>query len=293
MRRNLWIAGGIALLLAALLVGAAWATEPVQATEASQPQHPLQNHVARGTVESVDGENVMLSTEKGKLELQISESTMLWVPGEPPTSTVELAIGDPVLTFGRRKEQEVGSRTFSARLVLVADDEELPRVLVRGRALTVTRQTIVVQTGSRERAITVLPRTRLWTAGERLDSLRDLHPGDTLIALGQPTELGQWIAGLVLIAGPEDATRQGPRGTVVELDVEELTLTIETRTGRQITVLASADTRIRIPGVETASLGDIAEGDRVTVLGRFDPEDPDLFLARAIGVLAAPDQAED
>ena len=77
------------------------------------------------------------------------------------------------------------------------------------------------------------------------------------------------------------------------LDAEELTLTIETRAGSQIAVRASADTRIRIPGVETTSFGDIAEGDRVAVLGRFDPTEPEVFLARAIGVLAAPDQAED
>ena len=293
MRRNLWIAGGVALLLATLLVGAAWATQAVQPTESTLARHPLQNHVARGTVESVDGEKVMLSTENGNLDVRISDSTMLWVPGEPPTSTVQLAIGDPVLAFGQRTEEEVGSSTLSARLLLVVDDDELPRVLVRGRALAVTRQTIVVQNGTRERAITVLPRTRLWTAGGRLDSLRELHPGDTLIALGQPTELGQWVAGLVMVAGPEDATRQGPRGTVVGLDAEELTLTMETRTGSQIAVHASADTRIRIPGVETASFGELGEGDRVAVFGRFDPGDRDVFLARAITVLAAPDQAEN
>jgi RNase P/RNase MRP subunit p29 len=244
-------------------------------------------------VESVDGEDVILSTEDGNLEVRISDNTLLWVPGEPPTSTVQLAIGDPILAFGQRTEDEVGASTFSARLVLVADDNALPRVLVRGRVLAVTRQTIVVQSSTRERAITVLPRTRLWSISGRLDSLRDILPGDTLIALGQPTEWGQWVAGLVMVTGPEDTTWRGLRGTVVGLDAEELTLTIETRAGSRIAVLASADTRIRIPGVETASLGEIAEGDRVAVLGRFDPEDPDLFLARAIGVLAAPDQAED
>jgi RNase P/RNase MRP subunit p29 len=96
-----------------------------------------------------------------------------------------------------------------------------------------------------------------------------------------------------MIVESEDATRQGLRGTVVGVDAEELTLTIETRAGRQIAVRASADTRIRIPGIETTSFGDIAEGDRVAVLGRFDPTDRDVFLARAIGVLATPDQAED
>jgi len=47
---------------------------------------------------------------------------------------------------------------ISARLVLVADEQELPRVMIRGRTLSVTRQTILVQSGNRERAVTVLPR---------------------------------------------------------------------------------------------------------------------------------------
>jgi hypothetical protein len=286
MKRNLWIAAGVAVVLAVLLAGAVWAAE------AAEPRKPLQDYVARGTVENVDGERVLLATEDGSLEILISDKTVLWVPGEPPTTTVQLAIGDPVLAFGQPTQDEAGSGTFSARLVLVAEDEELPKVVVRGRALAVTRQTIVVQSGNRERAITVLPRTRLWSTGGRLDSLRDVRPGDPLIALGHPTELGQWIAGLVMVIGPEDA-RRDLRGTVVGLDAAELTLTIETRDGNQITVQASADTKVRIPGIEEASFADIAEDDRVVVLGRFDPEDSSRFLARGIGVLAAPDRAGD
>ena len=61
-----------------------------------------------------------------------------------------------------------------------------------------------------KRAITVLPRTRLWSTSERLDSLRDIHPGDRLIALGQPTELGEWVAGLVMVTGPEVPARRDP-----------------------------------------------------------------------------------
>ena len=286
MKRNVWIAAGVALVLVILLVGAVWAAE------AAEPRQPLQDRIARGTVESVDEEKVLLATEDGNLEVLISDKTLLWAPGEPPTTTVQLAIGDPVLAFGQRAQDEDGSDTFSARLVLVAEDEELPKVLVRGRALVVTRQTIVVQSGNRERAITVLPRTRLWSTGGRLASLRDVRPGDPLIALGQPTELGQWIAGLVMVVGPEDG-RRGLRGTVVELDAGELTLVIETEAGNQITVQASADTGIRIPGIEEASFGDIAGGDRVAVVGRFDPENSRRYLARGIGVLAAPDKPGD
>ncbi|NIV39032.1 MAG: hypothetical protein GWN58_59330, partial [Anaerolineae bacterium] len=112
-------------------------------------------------------------------------------------------------------------------------------------------------------------------------------------ALGQPTELGQWIAGLVVIAGPGANTREGLRGTVVALDADEKTLTVETGAGRQINVAAGADVRIRVPGIEEAEFSDIAVGDRVAVLGRFDPQDPSRFLARGLGVLATPDRPGD
>jgi hypothetical protein len=275
------------LTLVGLLVGVAWATETAQS------RHPLLDHVARGTVESVDGESVLLATEEGNLEVLISDRTVLWVPGEPLTSTVQLAIGDPVLAFGRPAPAEAGSGALSARPILVAGQEELPRVLVRGRALSVTRQTIVVQSGNRERAITVLPRTRLWSTGGRLDSIGDIRPGDPLIALGQPTELGQWIAGLVVVAGPGGTTQGGLRGTVVALDADEQTLTVETGAGRQIGVSTAADTRIRIPGIESAGFSGIAEGDRVALFGRFDSQDSSRFLARGLSVLSAPEGSGD
>ena len=248
----------------------------------------------RGTVTALDGNTVWCETPEGGVRsFAISDRTFLWVPGKPPTSTVELAVGDPVLAFGQGVPDETGSSTLSARLVLVADEEELPRVLIRGRARSVTRQTVVVQSGSRERAITVLPRTRLWSTSGQLDSLRDVHSGDQLIALGQPTELGQWVAGLVMVAGPEVPARRGLRGTVVTLDAEEQTLTVQTEAGNQISVIAGADTEIRIPGIEQAGLADIAVGDRVVLLGRFDPQNSSRFLARRIGLLASPDEPGD
>jgi hypothetical protein len=76
---------------------------------------------------------------------------------------------------------------------------------------------------------------------------------------------------------------------VAALDADEQTLAVETRTGIQISVSASDDTRIRVPGIEKAEFSAIAVGDRVAAVGRFDPQDPSSFLARGLGVLAAPD----
>ena len=288
MKRRTLVAIFALSLLAVALVGAAWAADT------DQPRRRLQDQIVRGTVTALDRNTVWIETPgDGECSFAISDRTLLWVPGEPPTSTVELAVGDPVLAFGKVMLDETGSSALSARLVLVADEEELPRVLVRGRALSITRQTIVVLSGSRERAITILPRTRLWSTSGRLDSLRDIHPGDQLIALGQPTELGQWVAGLVLVAGPEISARRGLRGTVVTRDAEEQMLTVQTQAGTQISVIAGTDTEIRIPGLEKAGLADIGVGDRVVLSGRFAPQDSSRFLARGIGIVAAPDKPGD
>jgi RNase P/RNase MRP subunit p29 len=238
-----------ALILSALaLVGAAWAAD------ADRPRRRLQDQIVRGKVTGLDENTVWIETPGGnESSFAISERTVLWVPGEPPASTIELTVGDPVLAFGQSVPDETGSSVISARLVLVADEQEPPRVLIRGHALSVTRQTIVVQSGNRERAVTVLPRTRLRSTSGRLDSLRDIHPGDPLIALGQPTELGQWVAGLVMVAGPEVPARRGLRGTVVTLDAEEQTLTVQTEAGSQISVIAALIPRFAAPALREPS----------------------------------------
>jgi hypothetical protein len=207
------------------------------------------------------------------------------VPGEPPTATVKLQVGDPLLAFGRPVAADSGKRVLSARLIVVASDEELPQVLIRGRMVAITEQTIVVQTGRGERAITVLPRTRLWAANGRLASLQGLHPGESIIALGQPTNLGQWIAALVFVPDAQAVARRGSRGLVTAVDAVAGTLTVRTGGGETITVVTSDETRYRIPGIEEAGFDDIQVGDRIVATGRFEEGSRTRFLARGIGVI--------
>jgi RNase P/RNase MRP subunit p29 len=223
--------------------------------------------------------------------LLITEATRHWVPGKPPTTTVELAVGDPVLAFGDPVPGNNGTKVLSARLIVVASDEDLPKILVQGRVLAVTRQTIVVQTGRGERAITVRPRTRLQTAAGRLESLRGLRQGQQIIALGQPTEYGQWMAGLVYLPGPAPLARNGLRGEVIAKDAEAGTLRVATGQRGEITVVTNEQTGYRIEGIEEPSFDDIEVGNRVVVVGRFDSENPDNFLAKGIGVIVRPAEA--
>jgi len=247
----------------------------------------LQDNIVHGTVAVVgDGEVSVQAADGAMATLLITDTTRLWLPGEPPTTTVELAVGDPVLAFGQAVPTETGEKVLAARLVVVASDKDLPKVVIQGRAVAVTDQTIVVQTGRRERAITALPRTRIWSAEGWLDSLHSVHPGEQIIALGQPTELGQWIAGLVLLPGPEPLARHGLRGQVITIDTGAGTLTVQTEQRGQITVVTNDKTRYRIPGIEAPDLADIQVGDKIVALGSFDKENPTTFVAREIGVIA-------
>ena len=285
MKPKLWIVGAAAVALLLLLGGVVWAAE------SGQVPVRLQDRIVRGTVTAVHEEEIAIESADGEeTTLLIGEATQLWVPGQPPTTTIELSVGDPVVALGQPATAETGSGAFSARLIVVASEEDLPKLLIRGRAVAVTRQTIVVQTGSRERAVTVLPRTRLWSAGGQVGSLRDVHPGDLIIALGQPTELGQWVAGVVLIVGHQLPGPRGLQGEVTAIDALAGTLTLQTERRGEVTVLTSDDTSYRMPGVEEPGFADIAVGDQVVVLGRPDEENPDTILARVRGVLPSPDE---
>jgi RNase P/RNase MRP subunit p29 len=285
MKRRVWIVGLAVVVLALAAGGVAWAADQEKA-----PAHP-QVPIVRGTVTAVEGAEISIETAAGEADsLLITDDTTLWLPGEPPTTTVELEVGDPVLAFGRRATSG-GSEALEVRLVVVASDEELPKVHIRGRAVAVTQQTLVVGTGRRERAITVAPHTRFWSPGGRIESLRDVRPGDQILALGQPTELGQWIGGLVAVVGGQPQQQRGVQGEVTAIDLAAGTLVVQTPRGEAITVLTADETRYRIPGVDDPGLPDLKVGDRIQAVGRFDPE-ADLFLARGIGVLPPPGEGK-
>jgi RNase P/RNase MRP subunit p29 len=310
MARRIWIVTLSAVILALVVAGIAWAQEadPAQ-TPAGQPRGSgptsstietavrpplrLQDGVVRGTVTHVQDGQVSVETADGETaRLLVTDDTYFWVPGEPPTTTTRLKIGDPVVALGQPETGDPDEKTVTARLLVVASDEELPRIFVRGRALAITKQTLVVQTGRGERAIAVRPRTRLQSYQGRLASLRSIRPGDQIIALGQPTEMGQWIAGLVLVPGANPLARNGIRGQVTAIAPDEGTLTLSTVKQGEITVLTSDQTRYRIPDTEQPSFADIHVGDTVVVMGRPEPGSQTRVQAQGIGVLPPRDKKE-
>jgi len=289
MNRTL-IVGLTITLLALLAGGVVWAAESGSAfedqTTAVDKLGRLPDNIVRGTVTAVEEEKALIETEDGvTVTLIITETTVQWVPGEPPTRTVELSISDPVLAFGR---PVIGQRALVAAIIVVVEDEDLPKFLIRGKVVVATRQTIVVDAGQRERAITVLPRTRFFSP-DRPDAPRNVRPGDAVIALGQPTELGQWIAGAVLVPGAEQLAGRKLAGKVTAVDLTAGTLTVQVGQRGEVTVVTDDDTRYRVKGIEQPTLADIKVGDRIAAAGRFEQDSQTRFLARLIGVLPASD----
>lgn len=278
-KHKLWIVITAAAALLLLVGGIAWAAdrEPAAGNEFS----------VVGEVASIKDDQMIVETEAGEeVGVLLIDETYQWLPGEPPTTTLSLAVGDPVLVLGRPAGAVEDPAALAAWLILVAEREELPRYVVRGRAAAVTAQTIVVQTGRAERAITVTRATRLWAPKGRLASLREVKPGDKVVAVGQPTELGQWHAGVVLAMGGPQVTQRGLRGQVTAIDLEAGTLEVETARG-SVTVTTGEETRYRLPGVDDPGLDDIQVGDPIVAVGRFESRDPAVFAARGIGTQPA------
>ncbi len=251
-----------------------------QASAAGIPGR-LSDNIARGTVTAVEEDQALITTDDGvTVTLLITGTTVRWLPGQPPTHTIELAVGDPVLAFGRPATRDDGGKALTALIIVVAEDEDLPKYLIRGKVVVATQQTIVVDTGQRERAITILPRTRFLPSGNP-----DL--GDTVIALGQPNELGQWVGGAVIVPGAAKEAARRLVGKVTAIDLDAATLTVQVGRRGEVTIVTDNDTKYRIRDIQEPALADIKVGDRIWAAGRFEQDSQARFLARLIGVVAA------
>ena len=294
------IVGVTIALLALLAGGVVWAAEsgtltqlPGRQTESAVEDEAaeavrlgrLSDNIVHGTVTAVEKDRVLIATEDdASVTLIITGTTLQWVPGRPPTRTIELAVDDPVLAFGRPVTGSDGEKALLAQIIIVAKDEDLHKYVIRGQVVVATQRTIVVDTGLRERAVTVLPRTRFFSPA-RPDAPRDVRAGDAVVALGQPTELGQWIAGVVVVPGAGQLAGRRLIGQVTAIDMDGGTLTVQVGRRGEVTLVTGDDTSYRIRDVEEPELTDIKVGDRILATGRFEAVSQTRFLARLIAVL--------
>ena len=252
---------------------------------------PLLSYVLKGTVTAVSADQIRVETgQEQSATLLIDDGTRLWVPGEPPTSTITLEAGDPVLALGTPRQAEGEERTLAARIVVLVSDQDLALVTVQGTAVAITHQIIVVDGRRGERAITVRPRTRIWSAAGRVSSLADIRPGTHVLALGQPNDRGQWFAGVVFLLGPHPLARHSLGGEVLSVDIEAGTLQLRTERRGEITLLTNEKTRYRIPETSEPGLADIQVGDRVKAVGHFQKGSQSEYVALGIGVIVPPEE---
>jgi len=298
---NRMVIVGLTIATLALVAGGVvWAAESGAPTQLPGPQAQgvvedkgaeaatldrLSDSIVHGTVTAIRGDEALIKTDAGmSATLIVSDTTVQWVPGQPPARTAELAIGDPVLAFGRPVSRAENQKAIVAHVILIVADEDLPKYLIRGQVIVATQKTIVVDTGQRERAITVLPRTRFWSPG-RPSAPRDVRPGDTVIALGQPNEMGQWIAGAVVVPGAGQVAGHALAGKVTAIDLDAGMLTVQTGQRGEVSVVTADETRYRIPDINEATLANIKIGDRILTTGRLEEGSQTRFLARVIWVV--------
>jgi hypothetical protein len=148
MNRTL-VVGVIIALLALLAVGVVWAEKSGELTQAPSPRasKAIQDlaidsakldwrpdQIVHGTVVSVAGEEFLISTDAElTVTLIISDTSVQWVPGQPPTRTAKLAAGDPILAIGRPVIREGIQKAIIARIIAVVSDQDLPKYLIRGQ----------------------------------------------------------------------------------------------------------------------------------------------------------------
>jgi hypothetical protein len=213
--------------------------------------------------------------------LLVSEDTRFRVPDVTDPGLEELEVGDSV--FARGLWNQEGQ--LDARLIGLLP-EGVERA-VRGRVTAVDAPQIEVLARQGPIVITADGNTRYHVPGVENPSLSDISVDDTILAGGARLD-GENLAAVIAVIPP--GTQRARRlGTVTA--VAEDSLTMETRRGEVITVVADENTRFRIPGAEHPTLDDIEVGFQAAAAGWMNPDNGTL-RARFIGARPTPTQEQ-
>ena len=219
-----------------------------------------------GSVTAVQGTTgFSLVTESGMtLDVNVSNATTYVEPGMPMGTSLGLdsiAVGDKVQVKG----SEVGPGTFDATMV------KLPMASAFGTVQNVTPSSITLSPGRSTLTSTsitivadVFGTTVYKDPGVTNPSLSDVQLGDLVLVRGTQAGL---VAGTLTI----DATLVfiplvSHVGMVGNLSVGGFTLTSASSTVT-VTVDVTPTTRYKVPGVRSASIANLANGDMARVVG--------------------------
>lgn len=244
-------------VLAAAVVLAVLLTPMSTKLAAAQPEPPRtrsSSRFVRGEVLAVGERALAIRGARGLSLVITNEETVLRVPELENPSLEELSVGDQIVALGRGR-----GRLFGARVVAVETDAELTRLA--GQVTAVDGTTITLNTRSDELV-------SVFTDPDTIFHMPDIEePEVEDIEVDMLIEVVGFLDGddfqAFVISSRRSERRARLMGQVS--GVEEDSLSLEIRDGRQITLSVDAETSFHVPGVEDASLADVPVGERVSV----------------------------
>ena len=206
-----------------------------------------------------------LVTESGMtLDVSVSNATTYVEPGMPRGTTLgfdSIAVGDKVQVRG----SEVGPGTLDATMV------KLPRASAFGTVQNVMSNSITLSPGRStltSTSITIVANVFGTTVykdpGVSNPSLSDVKVGDLVLVRG--TQAGLVSGALTIDATLVFIPLVSHVGMVGNLSVGGFTLTSASSTV-PVTVDVTSTTRYKVPGVRSASIANLANGDMARVVG--------------------------
>jgi Domain of unknown function (DUF5666) len=216
------------------------------------------------SITAIDGTSVTLGTPDGwHRTITISGSVALTKGGQTITLG-DLKVGDQVVF--RQQRNNDGSYSVTALAVVVPTIEGTASAVTSGGFKVTTRDGSVW-------TVTVNGSTT-YTYGQGAGKLADVKDGQPVAAAGTVTGDNAMTATNVRVAGDRAA------GTVTAKTADSIT--IKRQDGSSLTIHVSADTTLRVAGVQNAKLSDLAVGMALGVTGRARADgsiDADVVVA--------------
>lgn len=258
----LLVAVGIVAVLI-LPASTVWATE-------EEPVKIKLPRTARGEVAAVAGRALAIKAGPGLVLIVTGPETLLRVPGVEDPTLEDIGVGDHVVALGRGRNWVLRAQVVSTV------DPEADMGRVGGQVTAIDDQEITLNTLSGDTAVVHTDADTVFhIPGVEEPGLDDVAVDNLIAVGGVQNEDGSWQAILVVV--PQEMDRRlRLAGEVIE--IEGATLTLETRGGREPTLLTDGETAFRIPGVEEAGLDDVQVGDRVLVAA--ETRDGELYAAQ-------------
>jgi hypothetical protein len=202
------------------------------------------------TITAISGNEVTLGTPDGWRRTITVTDAMNLTKGGQDIAVGDLKVGDSVRF--RQVRNDDGTYTVTDLAVVV------PTIRGQASAVTSTGFKITTRDGS-VWTVTVNGSTK-YSYGQGDGTLADVKDGTRVVVAGTPTGENALTALGVRIA-PDRAV-----GTVTAKSADSIT--IKKRDGTSLTIHVDADTNIRVPGKENATLSDITVDMAIGITGR-------------------------